>query len=357
MDRWSGIQPPRTRSVSHARSPLTRETLWRAPRAPGFQPSVCRRKITTILGPSGSGKSTALALIAGLKQPDGGTVHLDGRDITAIPPERRDFGVVFQNYSLFPHLSVQKNVEFGLRVRGVPAAERSARARETLVLTRIEHLAERRITEISGGEQQRVAMARALAIRPSLLLMDEPLSALDAKLREELRAELLRLLGELAVTTIYVTHDQTEAMSLGHEMIILNEGRIEQTGAPIDLYLRPANLFVANFLGDSNVVEAEIEGGTSWIQFPFPSANGSASGKGAKCWAMIRPEAMELVGQEEADFSGIVESSTFLGNRLRLRLRAGKETLVVDTVNRTPIALQTPVFIRIRESEISTWPR
>ncbi|MBA3762420.1 MAG: ABC transporter ATP-binding protein [Verrucomicrobiota bacterium] len=314
-------------------------------------------KITTILGPSGSGKSTALALIAGLKQPDRGTVHLDGRDITAVPPERRDFGMVFQNYSLFPHLSVQKNVEFGLRVRGAAAVERSARARETLALTRIDHLAERRITEISGGEQQRVAMARALAIRPALLLMDEPLSALDAKLREELRAELLRLLGELGITTVYVTHDQTEAMSLGHEMIIVNEGRIEQTGAPIDLYQRPANLFVANFLGDSNVFAAEADNRTGQVRLPFASANGSSPDSALKCWAMIRPEALELVRQEEADFSAIVESSTFLGNRLRLCLRAGDETLIVDTANRTPIALQTPVFVRVKKEEISTWPR
>jgi len=168
-------------------------------------------KITTILGPSGSGKSTALALLAGIKQADGGSVFLDDCDITSVPPERRDFGMVFQSYHLFPHLDVQKNVEFGLRVRGIARREREERARETLALTRIEHLASRRITEISGGEQQRVAMARSLAIRPKVLLMDEPLSALDAKLREELRAELLRLLAHLAITTIYVTHDQSEA--------------------------------------------------------------------------------------------------------------------------------------------------
>jgi len=314
-------------------------------------------KVTTILGPSGSGKSTALALIAGLKQPDGGTVILDGRDITAVPPERRDFGMVFQNYSLFPHLSVQKNVEFGLRVRGIRPAERSARARETLSLTRIEHLAKRRITEISGGEQQRVAMARALAIRPSLLLLDEPLSALDAKLREELRAELRRLLAELPITTIYVTHDQTEAMSLGHEMIIVNEGRIEQTGAPIDLYLRPANLFVANFLGDSNVIAAQVQHETGEVHLPFTNANESAIATGAKCWALIRPETMELVRPEESDFSATLESSTFLGNRLRLHLRAGQETFVLDTFNRAAIPLQTSVFIRVKKDEISTWPR
>ncbi len=322
-----------------------------------FSHSFADGKITTILGPSGSGKSTTLALIAGLKEPDSGTVHLDERDITAVRPERRDFGMVFQNYSLFPHLTVQKNVEFGLRVRGVSASERTQRARETLALTRIEHLAERRITEISGGEQQRVAMARALAIRPALLLMDEPLSALDAKLRDELRAELRRLLAELAITTIYVTHDQTEAMSLGHEMIIMNEGRIEQRGAPIDLYHRPANLFVANFLGDSNVIAAECDAASGKIRLPFFSANGSKPGPASKCWAMIRPEAFELVEKEHADFAAIVESSTFLGNRLRLRLRAGDETLIVDTTNRISIAPQAPIFVRVKKEEIFTWSR
>ncbi len=314
-------------------------------------------KITTILGPSGSGKSTALSLIAGLKRPDAGSVHLDGRDLTAVPPERRDFGMVFQNYSLFPHLSVQKNVEFGLRVRGLPASERRQRAREALALTRIEHLADRRITEISGGEQQRVAMARALAIRPKILLMDEPLSALDARLRDDLRAELRRLLGELAITTIYVTHDQTEAMSLGHDMIIMHDGRIEQSGPPIDLYRRPASLFVANFLGDSNVIAAEREQFSGEIRLPFLSANGANPGPRASCWAMIRPEAFELVEENRADFSAVVESSTFLGNRLRLLVRAGEETLIIDTTNQTPIGPHATVFVRIKKEEIFTWSR
>ncbi|MDP9005257.1 MAG: ABC transporter ATP-binding protein, partial [Verrucomicrobiota bacterium] len=201
------------------------------------------------------------------------------------------------------------------------------------------------------------AMARALAIRPSLLLLDEPLSALDAKLREELRAELRRLLAELPITTIYVTHDQTEAMSLGHEMIIVNDGRIEQTGAPIDLYLRPENLFVANFLGDSNVIAAQVQHETGEVHLPFSDTNGSAIATGAKCWALIRPEAMELVRPEESDFSATLESSTFLGNRLRLHLRAGLETFVLDTFNRAAIPLQTSVFIRVKRDEISTWPR
>ncbi len=315
-------------------------------------------KITTVLGPSGSGKSTVLAIIAGLKQPDAGRVLLDGRDLTQTPPEKRDFGMVFQNYSLFPHLDVRQNVEFGLRVRGIGKAERRRQALETLELARIAHLAKRRIHEISGGEQQRVAMARALAIRPQVLLMDEPLSALDAKLREELRGELLRLLHELAITTVYVTHDQIEAMSLGHELIILNRGRIEQTGPPNELYLRPANLFVANFLGDSNVFAAEHETGTDRLRLPFGTIAGADPSKnGAACWAMIRPESLELVDEPEADFAAAVESATFLGNRVRLQLRAGGERLVVDVENRRAISVDAPVFVRVKKAEITTWPR
>ncbi len=313
-------------------------------------------KITTLLGPSGSGKSTILAMIAGLQTPDRGRVLLDGRDLTRVAPENRDFGMVFQNYSLFPHLTVRENVEFGLRVRHIGRKERRQRALETLELARIAHLAERRIQQISGGEQQRVAMARALAIRPKVLLMDEPLSALDAKLREELRAELLQLLHELAITTVYVTHDQTEAMSLGHELIIINQGRIEQTGRPNDLYLRPASLFVANFLGDSNVFAAEHE--PDWLRLPFATLPApSHHGNGAACWAMIRPESMELVEENEADFAAAVETATFLGNRLRLQLRAAGERMVVDVENRRALALNAPVFVRVKAAEIATWPR
>ena len=322
-----------------------------------FSHSFAEGKITTVLGPSGSGKSTALAMIAGLQQPDRGRLLFEGRDLADVPPEKRNFGMVFQNYSLFPHLTVRENVEFGLRVRRVARAERRARAGETLELARIGHLADRRIHEISGGEQQRVAMARALAIRPKVLLMDEPLSALDAKLREELRGELLRLLHELAITTVYVTHDQIEAMTLGHELIILNHGRIEQHGAPPELYLHPANLFVANFLGDSNVFAAEHDNLTDQLSLPFARIATPTSSKGAKCWAMIRPESMELVEPEAADFSARVESTTFLGNRLRLLLRANGETVAIDVENRRTISSETPVHVRIKTEEVATWPR
>lgn len=313
-------------------------------------------KITTILGPSGSGKSTTLALLAGLAEADGGKVLLDGRDITQTAPEARNFGLVFQNYLLFPHLNVLENVEFGLRVRRVPRGERRARALETLRLLRIKHLAERPTSEISGGEQQRVAMARALSFRPQVLLLDEPLSALDAKLREELRAELLRLQAELAVTTIYVTHDQVEAMSLGHEMIILNQGRIEQAGRPADLYLKPGSLFVANFLGDSNVFAAERDG--DQVRLPFTTINVAANGCISRsCWAMLRPEALQLVDKAEADFSARLESCLFLGSRLRLQLRSGKERILIDADNRQTLLPEQKLFVKIRRAEVAIWPR
>ncbi|HEY1769376.1 MAG TPA: ABC transporter ATP-binding protein [Chthoniobacterales bacterium] len=321
-------------------------------------------KITTILGPSGSGKSTVLGMIAGLLQPDRGRVELGGRDLTSISPERRDFGMVFQHYALFPHLNVQQNVEFGLRVRRLTRKRRAERARETLQMIRIEHLADRRIREISGGEQQRVALARAIAIRPKVLLMDEPLSALDARLREELRSELLRLLRDLAITTIYVTHDQIEAMTLGHEMIILNHGQVEQAGPPDELYLRPASLFVANFLGDSNVFAAESEEVSERLRLPFATINLQPNGHNSspnehssRCWAMIRPESMELVPEGEADFAATVESATFLGNRLRLQLRAAGEKVIVDVENRCAVSPSAPVYVKVKGAEVATWPR
>lgn len=317
-------------------------------------------RITSILGPSGSGKSSTLAMIAGLLEPDSGGVELDGRDITHDPPERRRCGVVFQNYALFPHLNVLENVEFGLRVRGQGTAERRKRAVEMLELVRIPQLAERRAHQLSGGEQQRVALARALAIKPEILLMDEPLSALDAKLREDLRAELSRLLRELKLTTIYVTHDQAEAMSLGHELIVMNEGRKEQAGLPEDLYRRPATPFVARFLGSANVFAAEVDVacGRRILQLPGVriDLNGSDAAAG-KCWAMIRPEDLEPTARGGEHFLADVESSFFHGNSVRLHLRVGGESWLADVRNELVIRALEPLPLRIRADKIFVWPR
>jgi len=316
-------------------------------------------RITAILGPSGSGKSTTLAMIAGLIDPDAGSVVLDGTDITRLPAERRNFGLVFQNYSLFPHLSVVENVEFGLRVRGSGRAERRRRALAALEQVRIQHLADRRIHQVSGGEQQRVALARALAFTPRLLLLDEPLSALDAKLREGLRVELWRLLNELSLTAIYVTHDQVEAMSLGHELIIMRGGRIEQAGTPLEVYTRPASQFVATFLGSANLLEGEclLVDGLIRLRLPFaelPAPEGAPAGP---CRVMVRPEDIIIVADGDGQLRGEVTSSVFLGNQARLTVTAGGCALAVDASNEAIPSPGTAVSLRVREAKLRILPK
>ena len=214
----------------------------------------------TLLGPSGSGKTTILHIVAGFQHPDGGDVCLDGRAISGLPPFRRGIGVVFQSYALFPHLTVSENVAFPLRVRKRPRDEVATRVQQALELVQLPDHGQRRISQLSGGQQQRVALARAIVFDPRLLLMDEPLSALDAKLRKAMQAELKALQRSLGVTVIYVTHDQEEALALSDRIAVMQDGRIEQVAPPAELYERPANRFVADFLGEANLIEAEVVG-------------------------------------------------------------------------------------------------
>jgi putative spermidine/putrescine transport system ATP-binding protein len=212
----------------------------------------------TLLGPSGSGKTTVLMAIAGFVEPTAGEILLDGRPITRLPPEAREFGVVFQGYALFPHMTVAENVAYPLRVRRTPRPEREARVRETLALVQLAHLADRRPSQLSGGQQQRVALARALVFRPNLLLLDEPLSALDRSLRTELQIELKRLHGRIGTTFVNVTHDQEEAITLSDRIAILRGGRLMQMGSPAELFERPSTRFVAGFLGRSNFLDTRV---------------------------------------------------------------------------------------------------
>lgn len=212
-----------------------------------------------LLGPSGSGKTTILRIIAGLILPDSGVVRVSGRDVTYVPAERRDIGLVFQNYALFPHMSVFQNVAFGLRMRGMGKPELRARVHDTLALVRMTGYEHRKPAELSGGQQQRIALARALVIQPQVLLLDEPLSALDRKIRGEVREELRRIQAETGVTTILVTHDQEEALSLSHRMLVLDAGRVRQTGTPDQVYRRPVDAFVADFVGSFNAIPVRVE--------------------------------------------------------------------------------------------------
>jgi putative spermidine/putrescine transport system ATP-binding protein len=222
-----------------------------------------------LLGPSGSGKTTCLRLIAGFDQPDRGQILLDGQDVTNTPPFQRNVNTVFQDYALFPHMSVAENVAYGLKVRGVNAAERAARAREMLELVRLGDFGSRRPHQLSGGQKQRVALARALINHPKVLLLDEPLGALDLKLREEMQTELKRLQQQLGVTFVFVTHDQGEALSMADRVAVFSQGRIEQLDTPRELYNRPRTAFVANFVGSANVVDADAALRLTGHRHPF----------------------------------------------------------------------------------------
>lgn len=222
-------------------------------------------KLISFLGPSGCGKTTMLRMIAGLERPTEGRVYLDGEDITDRPPHVRDIGMVFQTLALFPHLSVAGNVGYGMRIRGVPKAEIEERVGELLNLVSLHGLGDRRILQLSGGQRQRVATARALALEPRLFLLDEPLSALDANLREQLQVELRLLQQKLGITTIMVTHDQREAMTMSDLVVVMNHGKVEQVGEPLDVYRRPETPFVASFIGRTNILRGEVSEGIARI--------------------------------------------------------------------------------------------
>lgn len=289
-----------------------------------------------LLGPSGCGKTTTLRLIAGLEHPDaGGTVWFDNEDVTQQPIERRQVGMVFQSYALFPNLTVQGNVAYGLRVRGMPAAQREARVREMLQMMRIEALSNRTIDALSGGQRQRVALARALAPQPRVLLLDEPLTALDAKLREEVRLDIDRLLRSLGVTTVYVTHDQSEAMALGDRIAVMAQGRIAQIGTPEQIYREPADAFVAGFIGTLNRIQGQIVGNTLVFaggRLPLPEPASHRLEQGSSGLLMFRAEDLRLVSDGQAQFGGRVTNRFFLGDHIRLVIDVGCDEPVIARI-------------------------
>jgi putative spermidine/putrescine transport system ATP-binding protein len=306
-----------------------------------------------LLGPSGCGKTTTLRIIAGLESPDAqGQVLFDGVDVTAIPIEKRNVGMVFQSYALFPNLSVEGNVEYGLKVRGLPLAQRQARVQEMLAMMRLEALAHRRIDQLSGGQRQRVALARALAPQPRVLLLDEPLTALDAKLREDLRVDIDRLLRSLGITTVYVTHDQAEAMALGDRIAVMDHGRIAQVGTPQQIYFSPVDDFVAGFIGTMNRLRGEArEGRLHLANGSIPLAQGEPSGQAIPARpaeAMFRPEDVRLVDESTAHFSGQVISAFFLGDHTRVVIDAGADqTVIARVARREALRAGTLVFCAV----------
>ena len=285
----------------------------------GVDLEIGRGEFFTMLGPSGSGKTTTLRVIAGFERPDEGTVELRGKDVSALPPYARNVNTVFQDYALFPHMTVQENVEYGLRVKKVGRAERRTRAGEALELVQLAGYGARKPAQLSGGQRQRVALARAIVNRPQALLLDEPLGALDLKLRQELQVELKRIQQELEITFVYVTHDQEEALTMSDRLAVFNDGKIEQIGAPAEVYERPASEFIAGFIGVSNVLERPDPGG-------------------AVRRFTVRPEKIRLLGDGEHPEQGVnveegrIRDVVYVGaiTRYHVELDAGGELTVVS---------------------------
>jgi iron(III) transport system ATP-binding protein len=284
----------------------------------------------TLLGPSGCGKTTLLRMIAGFYRPDGGEIRFGDKRVNDVPPHRRETGMVFQNYALFPHLSVFDNIAYGLRARKLPRREIGARIAKIIGSVQLEGMEGRAPSQLSGGQQQRVALARALVISPQILLMDEPLSNLDAKLRVSMREEIRRIQKELGITTIYVTHDQEEAMAVSDRIAILNRGRLEQVGAPGEIYFRPVSRFAAEFMGSSNILEMAVAGYDDAASLITAEAGGQrlqvrgARPAGGRLLLSVRPEWIGLAAEAQAGqanvLSGEVLSSTFLGSMVRYRV-------------------------------------
>ena len=313
-------------------------------------------ELVALLGPSGCGKTTTLRLLAGLEDTDTGSITVAGRDITRLPASKRDMGMVFQAYSLFPHMTVRQNVAFGLRLRRVGAAARDKRALEMLDLVGLSTQADRYPHQLSGGQQQRVALARALAIEPQVLLLDEPLSALDAKVRAQLRDQIRRIQLKVGITTLFVTHDQEEALAIADRVGVMREGRIEQLATPTEVYSRPATSFVAEFVGLTNRLDGQVSGGQVTVRgctLPLMESNVPDG----RVVALVRPEAVTMAShtsEESSPLVGTVIAITFLGATSRVTVDLGDTTVMAQlaTSDATALSAGSRVALTIRPDPV-----
>ena len=326
-----------------------------------FDMSIDKGEFVSFLGPSGCGKTTILRMVAGFETPSGGTITIDGKDQSRLKPNQRNIGMVFQAYALFPNMNVFDNVAFGLKVAGKPRDEIQARVTEMLKLIHLEHLADRYPYQMSGGQQQRVALARALAPKPQVLLLDEPLSALDAKIRVSLREEIRHIQRQLGITTIFVTHDQEEALSISDRVVVMNAGRADQIGTPFEIYNRPATRFVASFVGTLNLIEAKVVDAQNStvaigdqmivLREKIDLAAGSA------VQLAMRPEAGSILpgATGNTTLTGQVVSSHFLGSVIRTRMDVAGNTVSFDMFNdpnMAPPAIGDTVALKIDSADL-----
>jgi putative spermidine/putrescine transport system ATP-binding protein len=308
--------------------------------------SVASGEFVSLLGPSGCGKTTALRIVAGFENADGGQVIVDGNDMSSVPASKRDMGMVFQAYSLFPNMTARQNVEFGLRIRRHGRRARAERATALLDLVGLGHVVDRYPHQMSGGQQQRVALARALAIEPRVLLLDEPLSALDAKVRLQLREEIRRIQRDLGITALYVTHDQEEALSVSDRVVVLSNGQIEQVGTPAEIYEEPGTVFVAEFIGTMNRIQAQVTGRDTVeaAGVPLPTHAAASHSSGQPVLLLLRPESIELqlrLNGSSPGIPGTITGHTFLGSLTRVQVGTAVGSMVVDVSSAE--ALRMPI--------------
>ena len=327
-----------------------------------FNMVIDKGEFVSFLGPSGCGKTTILRMIAGFETPSGGTITIDSKDQGTLKPNQRNIGMVFQAYALFPNMNVNDNVAFGLKVAGAQKSEIDTRVKQMLSLIKLEHLADRFPYQLSGGQQQRVALARALAAKPQVLLLDEPLSALDAKIRVSLREEIRQIQQQLGITTVFVTHDQEEALSISDRIVVMNSGRADQIGTPFEIYNTPATRFVASFVGTLNIIEAKVADpaagavtiGNQQVSLKEPIAGMKG---GDNISLALRPEAGSIADSARGDtaLTGEVVSTSFLGSVIRTKLRIGGDVISFDMFNDpglTPPAFGSNVTLRFAAKDL-----
>ncbi len=335
----------------------------------GVSLNIEKGELVTLLGPSGCGKTTTLRLIAGFEFPTAGVISLDGQTINDLPPHRRGMSMVFQSYAIFPHLNVFENIAYGLNVQRCSQTEIKRRAARVLDLVELTGLENRAPNQLSGGQQQRVALARALVMEPKVLLMDEPLSNLDAKLREQMRTEIRRIQKRLGITSVYVTHDQVEAMTLSDRVVVMNAGRVEQVGSPSEIYRRPQTRFVADFIGRANFVEGTVrerrngclilDALGAQLTVSAPASAGDYA-PGEKATLVVRPEMAEIDSLQEAQVEGVVRRAAYLGNCVEYDVEVDGQVLALVERDPRRMAVQPegqPVRVRFLEDCLYVLPK